>query len=293
MSKPYRAPVTDFPVVDTHLHVWDPGRLRYAWLDDIPTLNRPHLLQEYDEVCGPVRVDKMVFVQCECESAQHQEEADWVASLARQDPRIEGIVPWAPLEQGEAARPALERLAQNPLVKGIRRIIQFEPDPEFCLRPGFVRGVQLLAELGMHFEICITHAQMENTIRTVRQCPDVRFILDHVGKPDIKGRVTEPWAANLRTLAAMPNVWCKVSGLVSEADHDHWTREDLKPYVDRVIDCFGFGRVMYGGDWPVATLATGYPRWVEALRWAVEGCSEAELRNLFRDNAISFYRLTS
>jgi L-fuconolactonase len=201
-------------------------------------------------------------------------------------------VPWAPLEEGDAARPALERLVREPLVKGIRRIIQFEPDPEFCLRPGFVRGVQLLAEFGLHFEICITHAQMENTIRMVRQCPGVRFILDHIGKPDIRAHVIEPWATHLGTLAAMPNVWCKMSGLVSEADHDGWTREDLEPYVDRVIDCFGFDRVMFGGDWPVATLATDYPRWVETLRWAVQGCSDAELRRLFRDNAISFYRLT-
>lgn len=279
------------PIIDTHLHVWDPALLRYRWLDGIPKLNRPHLLAEYDRACGPVRVEKMVFVQCECEFARYKEEADWVAALARQDPRIQGIVPWAPLENGDAARLDLEALARDPLVKGIRRIIQFEPDPEFCLRPDFLRGVRLLARFDMHFEICITHVQMENAIRMVRECPGTRFILDHVGKPDIKNRVMEPWATHLRTLAAIPGVWCKMSGLVSEADHDRWTREDLQPYVDHVIDCFGFDRVMYGGDWPVASLATDYPRWVETLQWAVQGCSGVELRKLFHDNAVAFYRL--
>jgi L-fuconolactonase len=283
--------VPDFGVVDTHLHVWDPGRLRYAWLDGIPKLNRPHLLADYDAACGPVRVEKMVFVQCECEFSQYKDEADWVAGLAAEDRRIAGIVPWAPLEKGEAVRDELAALAANPLVKGVRRIIQFEPDPEFCLRPGFVRGVQLLADFGLHFEICIAHHHMANAIRLVRQCPDVRFILDHIGKPDIKNRVREPWATQLAELAAMSNVWCKVSGLVSEADHDRWTRDDLKPYVDRVVECFGADRVMYGGDWPVATLATDYPRWVETLRWAVAGCSPTELNKLFRDNAVAFYRL--
>ncbi len=279
----------DFPIVDTHLHVWDTGRLRYTWLDDIPKLNRPYLLDDYNEACGPVQVGKMVFLQCEC--SQYAEEADWVTALAQRDPRIEGIVPWAPLEKGAAVRAELESLAANPLVKGIRRIIQSESDPKFCLRGDFIRGVRLLAEFGLHFEVCISHDQMAAAIRMVRQCPEVRFVLDHIGNPDIRNHVLEPWASELRELAGLPNVWCKVSGLVCQADHDRWTREDLKPYVDRVVDCFGFDRLMYGGDWPVASLATDYPRWVETLEWAVGGCSGEELRKLFRDNAVDFYRL--
>ena len=281
----------DFPIVDTHLHVWDPGRLRYPWLADIPPLNRPFQPADYGRACGPVRVEKMVFVQAECEFAQYKEECDWVTSLAAAEPRIEGIVPWAPLEKGDAARAELRELAANRLVKGIRRMIQLEPDPGFCIRPDFIRGVRMLPDFNMHFEICIAHHQMENTIELVRQCPGVRFILDHIGKPDIRNGLLDPWRTHLRALAAMPNVCCKMSGLVTEADFESWTAEDLKPYVDHVLDCFGFNRTMYGSDWPVATLATDYPRWVETLEWAVGGCSPVELKKLFRDNAIGFYRL--
>lgn len=280
-----------FPIVDTHLHLWDPGNLRYPWLDGNALLNKPYLLADYRRACGPVQVEKMVFLQCECDFSQFQQEADWVTSLAQQDPRIAGIVPWAPLEKGDAARPALEKLAENPLIKGARRIIQFEPDIEFCLQPNFVKGVQALAAYNFSFDICIFHPQLANTIKMVQQCPNVKFILDHIGKPDIKNHLLDPWRAEIKQLASLPNVWCKVSGLVTEADHQQWTKEDLKPYIDHVIASFGFDRVMYGGDWPVAYQATEYPRWVETLEWAVRGCSETELRKLFHDNAVGFYKL--
>lgn len=281
----------NFPIVDTHLHLWDPSHLRYPWLDDNALLNKPYLLENYRAACGPVPVEMMVFLQCECDFAQFMDEANWVTSLAQTDPRIKGIVPWAPLEKGDAARSDLTQLAANPLIKGVRRIIQFEPDQEFCLRPDFVKGVQALPDYGLHFEICISHGQLANTIKLVDQCPNVTFILDHIGKPDIKNHVYEPWKQELKVLAGFPNVWCKMSGLVTEADHQHWTKEDLKPYIDHVLACFGFGRTMYGGDWPVAYQATEYPRWVETLDWAIGGCSDAERQQLFHDNALSFYRL--
>jgi len=281
----------DFPVVDTHLHVWNPTHLRYPWLDNIPLLNKPYLLADYNRACGSVNVEKMVFLQCECDFSQFLDEAEWVTQLSREDSRLQGIVPWAPLEKGDSAQADIEKLASNPPIKGIRRIIQFEPDIEFCLQPNFVKGVQLLETFGLHFEICISHIQMANTIKLVQQCPNVRFILDHIGKPDIKNHVLDPWRQEIKTLAGLPNVWCKISGLVTEADHQKWTRDDLKPYIDHVIESFGFDRVMYGGDWPVAFQATEYPRWVETLEWAVSGSSETELRKLFRDNAIKFYGL--
>ena len=281
----------DFPIIDTHLHVWDTQRLRYSWLDDIPLLNKPYLLEDYDRACGPVTVEKMVFLQAEVDAHLFMQEAEWVNSLAEQDNRLGGIVPWAPLENGDAVGPVLEKLSANPRIKGIRRAVQSEPDIEFCLRPGFIEGVQLLPRYNLSCDICIFHPQMANTVKMVAQCPDVKFILDHIGKPDIKNNLMDPWRAEIKTLSEFPNVWCKMSGLVTEADHDHWTKEQLKPYIDHVLECFGFDRVMYGGDWPVAYQATEYPRWVETLSWAVEGCSEVELKKLFRDNAAAFYRL--
>lgn len=279
-----------FPIVDTHVHLWDPTYLSYPWLQNIPKLNKPYLLEDFKQATGSVQVDKIVFLQCECDFSQFMAEADWVTDLAAQDPRIEGIVPWAPLEKGEAARPDLDKLAENRLIKGVRRLLQSEP-VDFCLQPSFIEGVQALADFNLSFDICIYHRHLANVIQLVRQCPDVNFILDHIGKPDIKNQLFEPWRTELKTLAQFPNVWCKVSGLVTEADPQNWTKEDLKPYIDHVVNCFGFDRVIYGSDWPVATLASEYPRWVETLLWAVEGCSEAELRKLFRENAIKFYKL--
>ncbi|MGH6944594.1 MAG: amidohydrolase family protein, partial [Geminicoccaceae bacterium] len=123
------------------------------------------------------------------------------------------------------------------------------------------------------------------------RCPEVRFVLDHIGKPAIRDGLLDPWRDHLRQLAAMQNVWCKLSGVVTEADHASWTREQLRPYVEHAVECFGFERVMYGADWPVSELTHRYPTWVEILEWILAGCTEAELRKVFRDNAIAFYRL--
>ena len=148
-----------------------------------------------------------------------------------------------------------------------------------------------MPEFGLSFDICIVHYQLANTIKMVAQCPDLQFILDHIGKPDIRNGLMDPWRAEIRTLSRFPNVCCKISGLVTEADHQRWTREQLGPYIHHVIECFGFDRVMYGGDWPVAAQAADYPRWVETLEWALEGCTDEELKKLFHDNALAFYRL--
>jgi L-fuconolactonase len=202
---------------------------------------------------------------------------------------LRGIVPWAPLEQGEAVDSTLARLAANPLVKGIRRIIQFEPDPEFCLRPDFVRGVQRLSRHDLTFDLCINHRQLAATLKLVRQCPDVRFIIDHIAKPDIKAGQLDPWRAEFHALAAFPNVWCKISGLVTEADLKHWTLDQLRPYLEHAITCFGFNRIMFGGDWPVSTQATDYPRWVATLDEALKERSPDELHRFYVRNAESFY----
>ena len=280
-----------FPIIDTHLHIWDLSRLRYPWLAGVPKLNRNHLIEDYRRACGSVRVAKMVFLQCECDPAQSQAEADWVTEVARGEPRIRGIVAQAALEKGDAIEPALERLGANPLVKGIRRLIQGESDPGFCLRPDFVRGVQRLHAHGFSFDLCIKHPQLANTIKLVRQCPDVSFVLDHIGKPDIKGGLLDPWRAELRELAQLPNVWCKMSGLVTEADHQKWTASDLQPYIDHVVACFGFDRILYGGDWPVSTQAADYPRWVATLGDALRGCTPEQLKKIYVGNAERFYRV--
>jgi L-fuconolactonase len=282
----------NIPIVDTHLHIWDPGRIDYPWLAGAPKLNRPHLLEHYRAATEGLTIEKMVFVQCEADCSQYADEVAWVTEQARIDPRILGIVAWAPLEKGEAARDELAKLAANPLVRGIRRIIQFEQDPGFCLHPGFVDGVRLLSEFDLSFDICIKgDEQFRNALELVRRCPGVRFIADHINKPFIKERITEPWASYMSELAGLPNTWCKMSGLINEADWESWTPSDLKPYIKHVFDCFGAERVMFGGDWPVCTLAGTYRRWTDTLWDAVSGLSGLEKRKLFHDNGEKFYRV--
>src|SRR5688500_3511806 len=271
----------DFPIIDTHLHIWDLSRIRYPWLASVPMLNKSHLIADYRRACGQVEVAKMVFVQCDCDTSQAQQEAAWVSAVAKADPRIRGIVAWAPLDKGDAVEADLAQFGATPLVKGIRRIIQFDPDNGFCLRPEFVRGVQSLHAHGLSFDLCIIHLQLANTTKLVQQCPDVQFVLDHIGKPNIKAGLLDPWRAELRELSRMENVSCKLSGLVTEADHAKWTLADLRPYIDHVVDCFGFDRLMFGGDWPVSTQAAEYPRWVATLDDALRGCSPGELRKIY------------
>ncbi|MFV0377616.1 MAG: amidohydrolase family protein [Mangrovibacterium sp.] len=280
-----------FPVIDTHLHLWNPDFLRYPWLDDVPLLNQPHLLNDYAEATKDLSVEKMVFVQCECEFSHCEKEAAWITEQAKTDARIQGIVPWAPLERGMAAKAVLDRYSENQLIKGIRRIIQFEPDPAFCLNPDFIQGVKLLADYNLSFDICISHSEMQNTIELVKQCPNVHFILDHIGKPAIKNQLFDPWEKQLKELSELDNVHCKISGLVTEADFDNWNLDDLKPYFDHVVECFGFEKILFGGDWPVVTQAASYQKWVNTLDELLDGSSENELRQIYRGNAQIVYKL--
>ena len=282
-----------FPIVDTHVHLWQPEHLRYPWLSEVPSLNRPYLLTDYVDASGELNIESIVFVQCDTHPDDGLRETTWVTSFATTvEPRIQGIVAWAPLEEGEQVTPFVETLAENPLVKGVRRLIQSE-SIDFCVQPDFMSGVKKLSCYELSFDICIFHPQLANVIRLVEQCPQVQFILDHIGKPNIKAQLFDPWKQEIRTLAGFPNVYCKISGLVTEADFEAWTPADLQPYIEHVITCFGFDRVIYGSDWPVSTQATDYPRWVRTLQKAVSGCTPEELQNLFRDNAIRFYRLDS
>jgi L-fuconolactonase len=195
------------------------------------------------------------------------------------------------LEKGDAVEDDLVRLAQIPLVRGVRRLLQSEADDAFCLRPDFVRGVRRLARFGFSFDLCVFHRQLANATELVRRCPEVRFVLDHIGKPAIKEGRLEPWRAELKALAALPNIWCKVSGLVTEADWAKWTAADLRPYLEHVRACFGPERLMFGGDWPVSTQATDYPRWVATVDELWCGCPPAELRRLYVANAEQFYQI--
>src|SRR5262245_22744866 len=176
----------EFPIVDAHLHLWDPTHFRMSWLDGNALLNRPYDLAAYREQTTGIDVAEMVYLQVEVEPAYGLLEARWAADRANEDRRIQGIVAWAPLEYGEQARAYLEALvATDPLIKGVRRVVQGEPDDEFSARPGFVRGTQLLPEFGLSCDVCIYHRQLPSILTLVRQCPETGFVLDHIGKPNV------------------------------------------------------------------------------------------------------------
>ncbi len=278
-------------IVDTHVHLTDPARLSYPWQADVPKLDRPFLPADYQAATGDLDVTAMVFVEVDTASGQEVEEVAWVSELATDEARIRGIVARAPLEKGEGVRALLDELHTYPLVRGIRRIYQAEPDLDFCLRPGFIEGVRALAHYGFSFDICMNWRYMDQTIRFAGQCDNVPMVLDHIGKPDIVGGKLDPWRGQMRELARLPHVTCKISGVATEADHDNWTVEQLRPFILESIEIFGFDRVMFGGDWPVATLAIDYPRWVDVLLEVLADVSDEERGKLFHDNGAAFYRL--
>lgn len=280
----------DTPIVDSHLHLWDPRLMRYPWLDGIELLNRPYLPQDHARDWAGIAVEAMVFLQCEAELADAQREADWAADLAAADPRIRGMVACAPLENGRSAAAEVERLARHSILRGIRRNIQAQADPDFCLRPDFIDGVRMLADFGLTFDICVDHRHMENVLRFTEQVPQVPMILDHIGKPSIRTGTFEPWAAQMRELAALPHVHCKISGVATEAAPG-WTDDDLRPFIETAFAEFGIERTMFGGDWPVALLATTPARWIALLDAMLAHESPQRRRLFWRDNANAFYRL--
>lgn len=276
-------------IIDSHVHFWDNAQARITWVNDLPILNRPYHPPDLLVTAGDsTTIDKLIFVQADVAAEDSLREVAWVSALAAQYPQIAGIVAFAPLENPHAAREALNQLKDYPLVKGVRRLIQSEA-AGFARDVDFIDGVRLLAEYDYTFDICIRHHQLEDVLFLVERCPDVRFVLDHIGKPDIKAGLLEPWKTHITALAAYDRVWCKLSGLVTEADADAWTPEDLAPYVGHILDSFGADRVMFGSDWPVVRLASTYTRWLETLTDLTGHLDPTALHKLFYANAAAFY----
>lgn len=280
-----------FPIVDSHVHLFDVDRLNYPWLSGVPKINKTFLPADYDRLKDGVDVEKIVFAEVAVDDSQHVQEAEFITELAASEPRIQGMVAAAALEQGSAITPTLEKLCEFKLTRGVRRLIEAQDAPGFCLQPKFIEGVKLLPRFGLSFDICIKHHQLHNTLAFVRQCPEVPMVLDHIAKPGIKHDLIEPWWSQIKQLADCPNVMCKISGVITEGDHENWRAGHIKSYLSRIIDVFGFDRIMYGSDWPVSELSHRYKDWVGLLDDLTASCTDEERRKLFRENAIRFYRL--
>jgi L-fuconolactonase len=275
-------------IVDSHVHFWNPDNLKYQWLSEVPAINRSFLPADLPKLGQNWQVEKVVFVQADCIPEQSLDEAEWVSSLDAS--LLGGIVAFAPMELGDRVQSHLDALQDYSLVRGIRRLIQSEARG-FSNAPEFVKAVQLLPQYGYSFDICIYAHQFPDILDLVKQCPNVEFILDHVGKADIKAGTFAPWSEHIKQLAEFPNVVCKLSGMVTEADHQHWTEADLTPYIEHVVSCFGAERLLFGSDWPVQRLAADYERWVTIAQNSVRHFSADEQNNFFYKNAERVYKL--
>jgi L-fuconolactonase len=224
------------------------------------------------------------------QARQCLEETEWLLKMGEEHDFIKGIVGWLPLA-AENIRQVLEQYSGNQWLKGVRHVVQGEPDPAFILGKDFNRGISQLKNYGLVYDILILEHQLPNTIRFVDQHPEQQFVVDHMAKPKIKHNETEPWARNLKELARRENVSCKVSGMVTEADYTSWTKEQFQPYFDVVLEAFGPSRLMYGSDWPVCLVATSYPDWLNLVKDVLSGLSPDEQEQIFNKNAMHVYHL--
>jgi L-fuconolactonase len=305
-------------IVDAHHHVWDPAARRHPWLDDLPELRRPFLLADYAEAAEAEGVTASVLVQVLASTAETEEFLALTARTAAEagpagtsgtsgtsgtaegeaagpvPPVVAGVVGWADLTRDdigdELAR--LRALPGGDRLAGIRHLVHDEPDPGWLARPDVRRGLRAVGAAGLVFDVLVRPAQLPAALRVAGQLDDVRFVLDHGGKPEIGAGRTEPWAGLIGELASRPNVTCKLSGLVTEAGTD-WKKENFEPYVDQLLESFGPGRLMFGSDWPVCTLAASYHEVITLAAALLTGqLSNAELDGVFGANAVAAYGLS-
>ena len=279
--------------VDAHVHFWDGARMPYPWLVEAPAIAGKHTPVELAVEASERLPTEIVFVESAIDPMHALEEVRWVEALAARNPRvaISAIVAQVTVDRGAETEAALAALAGHALVRGVRHIIERHSEPNHCMRTAFVAGVQRVGERGWTFDLCVRPAQLPACIALVRACPRTTFVLDHAGKPDIRGGRLDPWRAHITELARLPNVVCKLSGLVTEAEPATWTPATLRPYIEHLLSCFGPARLLFGSDWPVMNLATNYRRWLETALELLELLSAGERADVLSENARRIYRL--
>ncbi|MCI0336087.1 MAG: amidohydrolase [Acidobacteria bacterium] len=277
-------------VVDTHQHLWDLDLLPYSWTVNRPELNRSFRMSDYLEATRDFEVIKSVHVEADVDEPYMLHETRHILALAEDaDNPLSGVVAVARPEYDDFQE-YLGQISGHPRLKGIRRILHTQPD-ELSTTTTFIENVNSLEDYQLSFDICVQGRQLPQAINLVRRCPNVNFVLDHCGNPDIKTRDYEQWRVRMEEIAGYPNVACKVSGIVVNTDIENWTVEDLRPPVEHVIACFGWDRVMFGSDWPVCTLAASFKQWVDALIFLTKDGGEKNQQKLFQENAERVYRL--
>nr|WP_218624011.1 amidohydrolase family protein [Granulicella sp. dw_53] len=273
--------------IDAHHHLWRYNAEEYGWLDeDMKAIRRDFLPKDLMAELAGAGIDGTVAVQ----ARQTLDETRWLLDLAEENEAIRGVVGWAPIA-GEDFPGVMEEFEDRPKLKGLRHLIQSEEDENYILRADFNAGMYAMRGSGLVYDILVYERQLLQTIEFVDEYPEQVFVLDHIAKPKIGAGILEPWAENMRELGLRQNVWCKVSGLVTEADWKNWTPETLKPYLDVAVDAFGAERLIVGSDWPVCLVASGYTQWFDLLRSYFAGFTENERDAVFGGTAINVYQL--
>lgn len=274
-------------IIDAHHHLWKYNDRDYVWMSDAMTvLRRNFLIPELEYVMCESEVKGTVAVQ----ARQTIEETEWLLGLAARHSFILGVVGWVPLGEFDAA-PILERFAKHPRLKAVRHVLHDEPDDFYMLRADFNRGISMLHSYGLAYDILIFERHLPQTLEFVDRHPGQVFVVDHIAKPRIRDGTLSPWRERMRELAKRENVYCKVSGMVTEADWKTWTSDVLRPYFDVVLSAFGPRRLMFGSDWPVLTLAGEYKAWMNTFRSFISELSSDEQESICRGTAIAAYQL--
>ena len=273
--------------IDAHHHFWKYDPVAYGWIDDtMAVIRRDFLPGHLREEIAAAGIDGVVSVQ----ARQSLEETAWLLGMAENYDFIKGVVGWVPLALPSLGK-TLEKFSKHWKLRGVRHVVQGEPDDRFILGEEFNAGIQMLREFGLVYDILIFERHLPPTIEFVDLHPKQVFVLDHIAKPKIRAGELEPWRANLLELGKRQNVYCKISGLVTEADYTTWTEAQLQPYLDTVLEAFGPQRLMFGSDWPVCRVACDYKRWVELVGRFIGKLSPDEQARIMGGTAIEAYGL--
>lgn len=274
-------------IIDSHHHYWHYNPVEYDWIDDsMKAIRTDFLPQTLEKTILEAKVDGVISVH----ARQSIEETEWLLDMAYENRFMRGVVGWLPLTQDDI-EVFLIKYSGEKLLKGVRHVIQGEPDSEFMLRSDFNRGISLLKKYSLVYDILILERQLPNTIKFVDRHPCQSFVLDHIAKPRIGRNELSPWRENIQELAKRKNVSCKLSGMVTEADFKHWTPAQLLPYFDVILQAFGPDRLLYGSDWPVCLVGTSYLSWADLIRKNISSFSLEEQAKIMGGNAVRIYNL--
>ena len=272
--------------IDSHQHFWKYNQAEYPWIGQGTPLQQDWLPEDLEEVATEVGIEGSIAVQ----ARQSLEESRWLLELSDMSPFIKGVVGWVDLQALTVAE-ELSALWSHKKFVGVRHVVQDEPDSQFMLRPEFLRGLGVLKQFNLAYDLLVFPKQLPAAIQVVKQLPEQRFVLDHIAKPVIRAGVLRPWREDMRELARHANVWCKISGLITEARWQGWRKEDFRPYLDLVFEAFGEERVMFGSDWPVCLLAGSYGQVHELAADYFRQFPPATQEKFFGGNAAAFYRV--